>query len=112
VGIAFLLLLSFRPAAWLVVPFVLFFGISQGARGPIVTSITARLFRGPSFATINGTIFACMSIGGALGSWLSGVLFDATGGYRASFVFAMVCVAVAAAPFWTARPLGRVGAPA
>jgi len=105
IGIGFLLLLSVHPAAWLVVPFVLFFGISQGARGPIVSSITARLFRGPTFATINGTIFACMSVGGALGSWTSGVLYDLTGGYRASFVFSMACVVVAVAPFWTARPL-------
>lgn len=106
VGIGFLLLLSVHPAAWLVVPFVLFFGISQGARGPIVSSITARLFRGPTFATINGTIFACMSVGGAVGSWASGMLYDLTGGYRASFVFSMACVAIAVAPFWTARPLG------
>ena len=105
IGIGFLLLLSVHPAAWLVVPFVLFFGISQGARGPIVSSITARLFRGPTFATINGTIFACMSVGGAVGSWASGVLYDLTGGYRASFVFSMVCVVFAVAPFWTARPL-------
>jgi predicted MFS family arabinose efflux permease len=106
IGIGFLLLLSVHPAAWLVVPFVLFFGISQGARGPIVASITARTFRGPAFATISGTIFACMSVGGAVGSWASGMLYDLTGGYRASFVFSMACVAIAVAPFWTARPLG------
>jgi MFS family permease len=107
IGIGFLLLLSVHPAAWLVVPFVLFFGISQGARGPIVASITARTFRGPAFATISGTIFACMSVGGAVGSWASGMLYDLTGGYRASFVFSMACVAIAVAPFWTARPLGK-----
>ena len=105
-GIAFLVLLSFHPARWLVVPFVLLFGLSQGARGPIVASITARLFRGPGFATINGTIFACMSIGGAFGSWMSGVLFDMTGGYRASFALSMACVLIAVAPFWMPRPLG------
>ncbi len=108
-GIAVLLLISFQPALWLVVPFVLLFGISQGARGPIVASLTARLFKGPGFATIYGTIFACMSMGAALGSWISGLLFDATGGYRASFAFSMACVFVAAAPFWTSRPLGARG---
>ncbi|HEX6634871.1 MAG TPA: MFS transporter [Usitatibacter sp.] len=107
VGIVFLLLLSIHPAAWLVLPFVLFFGLSQGARGPIVASLTARIFRGAGFATINGTIFACMSVGAALGSWVSGVLYDLTGGYRASFVFSMACVVVAALPFWSAdHPLG------
>ncbi len=105
-GIGFLMLLSFHPARWLVVPFVLLFGISQGARGPIVASLTARIFKGPGFATIYGTIFACMSVGAAIGSWMSGLLYDATGGYRASFVFSMACVLVAVAPFWTRRPLG------
>jgi len=109
IGIGFLLLLSIHPARWLVVPFVLFFGFSQGARGPIVASITARIFRGSGFATINGTIFACMSVGAALGSWVSGVLYDWTGGYRASFGFSMACIVIAAIPFWSAKPLGARG---
>jgi predicted MFS family arabinose efflux permease len=100
-------LLSFFPSRWLVAPFVLLFGISQGARGPIVASIAAQVFRGPAFATIYGTIFACMSVGAALGSWISGALFDWTGGYRASFAFSLVCIAIAASPFWVARPLSR-----
>jgi MFS family permease len=111
VGIVFLLLLSIHPAAWLVFPFVLFFGISQGARGPLVASLTARIFRGAGFATINGTIFAGMSVGGAVGSWVSGVLFDWTGGYRASFVFSMACIVIAALPFWSAKPLGARRSP-
>ncbi|HZZ92024.1 MAG TPA: MFS transporter [Usitatibacter sp.] len=106
-GIALLVLMSFFPSRWLVVPFVLLFGISQGARGPIVASIAARVFRGPAFATIYGTIFTGMSIGAALGSWISGALYDATGGYRASFVFSMICIAIAAMPFWTRRSLSR-----
>jgi len=104
-GIAFLLMLSFHPAHWLVVPFVLFFGISQGARGPIVASMAAKVFRGPAFATIYGTMFAWMSVGAALGSSISGAIYDLTGGYRWSFVSSMVCIVLAAMPFWTRRPL-------
>jgi len=72
----------------------------------LVNRRDARIFRGSGFATINGTIFACMSVGAALGSWVSGVLFDLSGGYRASFVFSMACVVIAALPFWSSRPLG------
>jgi MFS family permease len=104
-GILFLVLLSFFPATWLVIPFVLLFGISQGARGPIVASIAAKVFRGPAFATIYGTIFAWMSVGAALGSSISGALYDLTGGYRWSFAFSMTCIVIAAMPFWVARPL-------
>jgi MFS family permease len=100
VGMACLMALSFHPAGWLVVPFVLFFGISQGARGPLVASLAARHFGGGGFATIYGTMFMWMSLGGAVSTWVSGLLYDLTGGYRAGFLFAMVCVAIAVAPFW------------
>jgi MFS family permease len=85
------------------------FGIAQGARGPIVSSLCAKLFPGTGLATIYGTIYACMSVGAAVGSLISGVLHDVTGGYQASFVFAMLMVLIAIAPFWTSpalRPFG------
>jgi len=113
-GMTMLLLLSFNPAHWLVVPFVLFFGISQGARGPIVASMAAKVFRGPAFATIYGTMFAWMSLAAAIGSSLSGAIYDLTGGYRLSFVFSMTCIVIAAMPFWGKRPLrvpGRENVP-
>jgi MFS family permease len=105
IGLVCLMWMSFGSAPWLVLPFVLFFGLSQGARGPIVASLAARHFGGSGFATIYGTMFLCMSMGAAFGSWLSGLLYDLTGGYRAGLVFSMVCVLFAAAPFWTRRPL-------
>ena len=104
-GIACLMLLSYYPARWLVVPFVLFFGLAQGARGPLVASLAAKHFGGRGFATIYGTMFMCMSIGSAFGSWMSGLLYDLTGGYRAGFAFSMAFILVAASPFWTSKPL-------
>ena len=104
-GILSLLAMSFTPAPWLVVAFIACFGTVQGARGPIVSSLAARHFGGPGFATIYGTMFAWMSTAGAIGTFVAGYLYDATGGYRAGFVFSMVCVLLAVAPFWTSRPL-------
>lgn len=106
VGIVSLLAFSWTQAAWLVVVFVLTFGAAMGARGPIVTSLAAKNFGGPAFATIYGTMFAFMSISGALGAFVAGWLYDVTGGYRAGLFFSMACVLVAVSPFWTtSRPL-------
>ncbi|HET9651127.1 MAG TPA: hypothetical protein VFP36_03000, partial [Usitatibacter sp.] len=96
---------GFAPSRWALYGFVLVFGLSQGARGPIVSSLAAKLFPGAGFATIFGTIFAWMSVGSGLGSYMSGVLHDATGGYVASFIVSMTCVLFAAAPFWTSKAL-------
>lgn len=104
-GIAMLLALSYHATYWLLAGFVLLFGICQGARGPIIASLCARLFPGPGFATIYGTIFACAAVGMAVGSWMAGILYDASGGYRASFAFSMVCLILAAAPFWISNVL-------
>jgi MFS family permease len=110
-GIASLLALSYAPAPWLVVAFMVLFGSAQGARGPIVSSLAARHFGGPAFATIYGTMFAFMSVAGAIGTFVSGWLYDVTGGYRAGFAFSAACVLVAVSPFWTRRPLGSDPAP-
>lgn len=104
-GVTLLTLLSFVASQWVLVAFVLFFGLSQGARGPIVSSLASKIFHGPGFATTFGTIFMCMSIGSGVGSLMSGLLHDWTGGYRASFVVSMVSIGLAAMPFWVSDTL-------
>lgn len=106
-GIAFLAVLGMLTSQWILVAFVLVFGISQGARGPIVSALASKIFPGPGFATIFGTIFMWMSIGSGLGSLTSGVLHDVTGGYVAGFSVSMVSVLLACMPFWTTRVLHR-----
>jgi MFS family permease len=104
-GIASLLAFSWAPKPWLVVAFVICFGSAMGARGPIVSSLAAKHFGGAGFATVYGTMFACMSTSGAVSALVAGWLYDVTGGYRAGLAFAMVSVLVAASPFWTSRPI-------
>jgi len=102
-GIAMLYALTYRTSELLLVGYVVLFGICQGARGPVVASLSAKLFSGPGQATVYGAIYALMSIGTGLGAALSGALHDWTGGYRAGFLLALACIAAAAAPFWTSR---------
>ncbi len=73
----------------------------MGARGPIISSICARQFAGPSVATIYGTIYSCNALGAAFGSLVGGVLHDLTSGYVVGLCFSLVFIALAAMPFWT-----------
>jgi MFS family permease len=100
-GIAVLYALTYRASELLLIAYVLLFGICQGARGPVVAGLSARLFAGPGQATVYGAIYALMSIGTSLGALLSGALHDWTGGYRAGFLLAVVAIPSPAAPFWT-----------
>lgn len=104
-GLASLLTLSYFPSQWFLVSFVVFFGIAQGARGPIISGLCSKLFPGPGLATIYGVIYAAMSVGAATGALMSGLLYDWSGGYRGSIIFSMLMVTLAVSPFWVYREL-------
>ena len=100
-GVILLFVISYYPSQLALAAFVLLFGLAQGARGPIVSTISSRLFPGRAQATIYGTIYACMSLGAGLGAYLSGLLYDLSGTYRLGFALSMVSILLAVAPFWT-----------
>jgi MFS family permease len=108
-GLASLLALSYFPSHWFLMSFVAFFGIAQGARGPIISGLCSKLFPGPGLATIYGVTYACMSVGAATGAMMSGFLYDWTGGYQASIIFSMLNVILAVSPFWVYRELRKFG---
>ncbi|MBI2081112.1 MAG: MFS transporter [candidate division NC10 bacterium] len=103
-GILALLLAPGPPVLWPLYAYALLFGLTFGARGPIISALTAELYRGRSYGAIFGMISVGQGLGMALGPWLGGVIFDAMGSYQAAFGLAVACT-VAAAAF-----LARAGA--
>ena len=106
-GIGLLFLLAQFPYYWLLVVFVLFFGVSQGSRGPVVSTLCAELFPGGGIGAIYGTLTLGMGTGAALGAWMSGWLRDATGGYEAGLLFAAVMALLGLSQFWIVPALAR-----
>lgn len=106
-GLTCLMLLSQGPVLWLLALFILLYGGTFGARGPIVSTIAAVNFRGPDFGRIFGTITMGMGFGVAIGAWASGFLYDLTGDYRIIIAAAMAALVLAAAVFVFVRPLAR-----
>jgi len=87
--------------------YVTCFGVAQGARGPIVSALSNRIFAGPGAATIYGTIFGMMALGAALGAWAGGLLHDLTGAYWPVALASGCALMVAAAPFRSGSGLMR-----
>ncbi len=106
-GIGCLILVRDPMGIWFLYAFVFLFGISFGARGPIMTAMAAGHFGGPAFGTIFGNISLAHGLGTALGPWMAGFLFDRTGGYRVTFVLAMLSLAVACATTLLLHRLSR-----
>lgn len=103
-GIVALLFAAGPPVLWPLYAYAFFFGLSFGARGPIISAMTAELYRGHSYGAILGVITVGQGLGMALGPYLAGVAFDALGSYRAAFGVSVLCIVAAAAL------LGRAGA--
>jgi MFS family permease len=105
VGILALIAVSVWPSLLLVYAFVCFFGLMQGARGPIIVALVAVLFRGGRVGAIYGTLCLAMGGGAAVGSWASGLLYQLTGGYVASFCLSAAAALVGMVSFWAFRSL-------
>ena len=103
-GIVALLSVSAYPTVVLVYAFVFFFGLMQGARGPIIVAMVATLFPG-GVGAVYGTLSMAQGVGAGFGSWFSGYLYEVTGSYTASFLLA-ICGSVAGlSTFWVVRSL-------
>jgi MFS family permease len=105
IGITCLLAVTASAYLWLVYAWVLFFGINQGTRGPIISTIVALLYAGGGVGRIYGTITLGMGIGAAFGSWISGYLHEVNGTYTASFLLAIGAAACGLLTFWVVPSL-------
>jgi MFS family permease len=80
------------------------FGLGFGARGPIITAIAAQRFPGRRFGAIYGLLSVGNGLGGAIGPWFAGALFDLTGTYRIAFLLTVVFCAAGTTCFFLAAP--------
>jgi MFS family permease len=113
-GIALVLFLPFEGLASLYVISALF-GLFQGGIVPSYALIVREHFPAAQAGTRVGVVITSTLFGMALGGWMSGAIFDATGSYDAAFVngiaWNLLNVAIAAFLLHRAGPLRRRGAP-
>ena len=61
-------------------------GLALGFVRPTASSLLADHFSGPGFGLVNGCAVTAFSLVGALGPWVTGMLFDASGSYFTGFL--------------------------
>ena len=95
--------LTVVPVMALLALAILPLGLSQGARGPIVSVQASQAFSGQGLGAIYGAITMGVGLGGMSGAWLSGVFYDVTGGYVLSYSVSVVCALAGVGLFWMMR---------
>ncbi len=89
---------------WLLYAYAVCFGLGSGLYSPTVFAGAADIFHGPHFGAIGGFILTGMGIGGVIGPWLGGYLYDVTGSYRLAFSLSIACFALSCISFLIAAP--------
>lgn len=100
IGILALAALQFYFSWALLVLFIITFGFSAGARGPIVTAQMAEMFAGRGLASIFGATNVGQGCGAALGAFMAGYLFDLTGSYNTGFMMSLMFAVLGLSMFW------------
>jgi predicted MFS family arabinose efflux permease len=79
-----------------VLAFSVWMGLTYMAVLPPTAGLVGKLYGAERLATLLGLVFMLHQVGAFLGSWLGGVVFEATGGYDAMWLADLTLAAVAA----------------
>jgi MFS family permease len=89
---------------WLLYLYAICFGYGGGLCAPAIYAGLADIFHGRNFGVLSGLLLSGFGIGGVIGPWLGGFIYDYTGSYTSAFLLAMVCFALSGVTFWIAAP--------
>lgn len=104
VGVLLLSLIAGSSHSWLIYAYAVVFGVGYGVSAPLSPVIIADIFQGKRFGSIYGTIYIGSGAGAAIGPWVSGLLFDRTENYAASFAMAVAAAVLSTVCIWLAAP--------
>jgi MFS family permease len=80
------------------------FGYGIGLYSPTIVAGTADIFHGRHFGGIAALLLTGMGVGGAIGPWLSGYIYDVSGSYRSAFLLCTAYFGIACIAVWIAAP--------
>jgi MFS family permease len=80
--------------------YAVFYGLGQGSRALVLSAISIDVFQGKNFGAIFGYFTLSVGIGGAIGAWLGGYIFDVTRSYMVAFSISLACLIISIFVVW------------
>ena len=95
-------LMATTDSSWPILLYIyaVFYGLGQGSRALVLSAISIDVFKGKNFGAIFGYFTLSVGIGGAIGAWLGGYLFDVTHSYMVAFSISLACLLVSIVVVW------------
>ena len=103
-GMALLVLFHILPSSWVPYSYAFLFGMGYSVTTTLPPVMAADFFEGRTFGGIFGTMMMFNGIGGALGAWFAGFVYDHTETYLFVFILTMACYSFACVNVWRAAP--------
>ena len=103
-GIVVLTLIDDASQPWMLYYYAVALGFGFGLSVPTIVAATTDIFQGPKAGTIIGAIWFAFALGGTLGPWLGGWIYEVTDSYLPAFYVAIASFAVACLALWAAAP--------
>ena len=103
-----LVLLQSGGTPWILFLFALVYGFAHGGIFTVVSPTIAEFFGTGSHGALFGLILFCGTLGGSIGPWLTGYIFDTTGSYRLAFMILTVLATTGLVLICCLRPSQRI----
>ena len=103
-SVGLLALAGTYPGSLLPYGYAILIGVGYAVTAPLTPAIASDLFGGPRFARLFGVLHLTNSLGGALGAWTAGWIFDATGSYAFALPIAAGMALFAPTLLWLVAP--------
>lgn len=103
--------LQLSDTAWMLFAFAAMYGFAHGAFFTVISLTVAEFFGTGSHGLIFGTVLFCGTLGGSIGPFLAGYLFDLSGSYRVVFIMLTVMALIGLALASLMRPMGNAPGP-
>jgi len=99
-----LILFSLFPSSGLPYFYAIFFGMGYAVQAALPPLMTADFFEGHAYGGIFGALMIFVGVGGALGAWFAGFLYDQTGSSVPVFIITIICAFFSCLNIWWAAP--------
>jgi MFS family permease len=103
-AIIILILIKDISAPWMLYYYAIGMGLSVGMTVPLVAASVTDIFRGQGVGIVAGFVWLSFALGGTLGPWLGGWIFELTGSYVPAFSISLIAFIIGCIAIWVAAP--------
>ncbi|MFC1955682.1 MFS transporter [Chloroflexota bacterium] len=103
-AIAVIMLMGDTSQPWMLYYYAIAFGFGIGVSAPTIVASVTDIFQGPKAGALIGFVWSSFAVGGAIGPWLGGFIFESYHSYLPAFILAIASFAIAGVAIWLAAP--------